>query len=253
MEGLLFVVLIIGILVLLLAQRRAGAKSVTLSLPSFVNLAIAQSSQPHHTTNFAFNATKQSTQFIAADEIRQPTLSSIRIAPGPNAIISIGPHSPVMVEPTQTLRIAPITVVEPELPIRIEPRESTLIQPTRVMQVTVRPASSARVEPPQRGAWDERGWRRQIIGRQEVYDGTFQAVDRRRGVQLSYPGRVMNHRGQITAYISSPPPEIKRHQHGACFQLTRDGWFQLHWSRPAQNPDDAILYMERVLDESINR
>jgi hypothetical protein len=56
----------------------------------------------------------------------------------------------------------------------------------------------------------------------------------------------------VTAYIADPPPEIRRHPHGACFQLYRDPWFQLHWSRPARNPDDAILYMERVLDESIN-
>ena len=58
--------------------------------------------------------------------------------------------------------------------------------------------------------------------------------------------------GQISAYIHNPPREIKRHPHHACFQQVGigTGWFHLHWRRAPKDVDGAILYMERILNES---
>jgi hypothetical protein len=34
--------------------------------------------------------------------------------------------------------------------------------------------------------------------------------------------------------------------------LLQAPWFQLNWHRGANNVDDAILYLEKVLDEAVN-
>ncbi|MEP6708366.1 MAG: hypothetical protein ABJC05_12645 [Pyrinomonadaceae bacterium] len=121
-----------------------------------------------------------------------------------------------------------------------------------VKSITIPPAGAERIEPPRRGAWDERGWTRRTNNGQEIYEGSYQLVERRTGRPRFFDGRITIHHRQVTAYIADPPAEIKRHPHGPCFQLHHAPWFQLHWRHPAQNPDDAILYMERVLDESLN-
>lgn len=161
----------------------------------------------------------------------------------------------------------PITVIIPSQPIVIQPKAEVItvrpmqrqtvvvkppsaitIEPQVVDVVTVNPAQQVTVTPPQRGAWDERGWTRSSNGGRETFEGYY-TVGRRR-----FPGRIeTRNRGRnVTAYIYNPPREIKHHPHGACFQLVSNDWFHLHWARPARNVDDAILYMERVLDESLN-
>lgn len=160
-------------------------------------------------------------------------------------IAVISPSQPIVITPTREV----ITIQPSNQEMRvIKPTSVVVIQPQAVEVITIQPSSAITVKPPERGAWDERGWTRTINGDRETYEGYYTVGTRR------FRGRIeTRNRGRnIAAYIYNPPPEIKRHRHSACFQLTRNDWFYLHWARPARNVDDAILYMERVLDESIN-
>jgi hypothetical protein len=178
----------------------------------------------------------------------------------------IARHAPIAIHPSshRPIRIVPsqeTITIRPACPLQIRPsshefgavRPQTLIsiRPTQAFAAAVRPAPRVKVDPPQRGAWDERGWTRRTEGRNEIYAGNYQAGQR------TFAGRIQieERSRRITAFIHNPPREIKRHRKGPCFQQygIGTGWFVLHWRRPAQNVDDAILYMERILDESITR
>ncbi len=166
-------------------------------------------------------------------------------------IVVIKPGQPVVIKPSaETITIRPTAN-----PIVIKPTQSVVIQPKTTEIISVQPSASVTVKPPQRGAWDERGWTRRTERGHEIYEGVYQVIHKRRGETRRFRGRVQvgGWGKNISIYIYDPPPEVKRHKHGPCFQLMRDGWFHLHWSRPARNVDDAILYMERVLDESLNQ
>lgn len=149
---------------------------------------------------------------------------------------------------TPTREIITIRPIEQETVV-IKPASAVVIQPQTVEIMTIQPSVSVTVQPPERGAWDERGWIRNINGNIEIYEGYYAVGARRFWGRIEARG---NRRRNIGAYIYNPPPEIKQHRHGACFQLVSDGWFYLHWSRPARNVDDALLYVETVLNESIN-
>ncbi|MGI8640422.1 MAG: hypothetical protein ACR2MG_10825 [Pyrinomonadaceae bacterium] len=159
-------------------------------------------------------------------------------------ITIISPSQPIVVK-----RAAEIITVRPiqRQAVVVKPASVVVIQPKAVDVITVQPLRAVTVTPPERGAWDERGWTRTLRGGRETYEGYYVVGMRR------FRGRIeASNRGRgVMAYIYNPPREIKHHPHGACFQLVSDNWFHLHWSRPARNVDDAILYMERVLDESI--
>jgi hypothetical protein len=114
------------------------------------------------------------------------------------------------------------------------------------------PKPAHTVTPPPRFAWDEKRWHRDDTnGRTEVC-GKYRVYDRRRGFWREFDGHLTGNRGIISAYIADPPLEVKHHRHGACFQLVQHPWFRLHWNTQPQTIDDALLYMERVLDEAIN-
>ncbi len=157
----------------------------------------------------------------------------------------IKPAEPITIRPSAE----PVTI-RPSNVIRVFPIAAVRIEPAAQQVVTVFPVRPAVIRPPQRGAWDERGWSRRSANRRDVYEGSYVVGSRRfRGrIEVEGAGR------RITAYIHNPPTEIKRHRHGACFQQAGNGtgWFILHWRRPATNVDDAILYMERTLDESLS-
>lgn len=150
------------------------------------------------------------------------------------------------------------TLIRPTHPIVIKPSaEAYVVRPSSVTQIVpsdvavlrVVPVEAATVRPPDRGAWDERGWIRKRDRGLEIYEGQYQIGTRR------FTGRIeVERRGRISAFIHNPPKEIRRHRHRACFQQVGvgTGWFRLHWSRSPQNVDEAILYFERVLDESFN-
>lgn len=153
-------------------------------------------------------------------------------------------------EPVKISRsTAPIKVQRSEL-FRITPAQPVRIIPSAISVITVAPARPTIVLPPPRGAWDERGWTRRTESGREIYEGFFQVGPRR------FRGRIQAEHGgnRVSAYIHNPPPEIKRHRHSACFQQggVGTGWFILHWHRAPTNVDDAILYMENVLYESLN-
>lgn len=161
-------------------------------------------------------------------------------------ITVISPSQPIVITPTrEVITVRPIQ----RKAVVIKPAPVVVIEPKAVEVLTIQPSRTVTVEPPERGAWDERGWTHSVNGNRETYEGYYTVGARRFQGRIEVRGR----RGQnIAAYIHNPPPEIKRHRHSACFQLARNDWFYLHWARPARNVDDAILYMERVLDESIN-
>jgi hypothetical protein len=140
-------------------------------------------------------------------------------------------------------------IIEPRPTIVIRPSQAFVVTPATVGVTTIAPSRAVTVAVPERGAWDERGWRRNTGGRSETYDGYYVVGERQ------FRGRVeaRNRRREISAFIYDPPREIRHHEHGACFQQVGNGWFILHWARPAGNVDDAILYMEKVLDESLHR
>lgn len=169
-----------------------------------------------------------------------------------NRKIVIQPSNSVQIAPSEPIRITPNT----SNPIIVKPSNVVVIAPEKRETITVAPSVAVTVKPPDRGAWGERGWTRINEGGTEIYEGFYQVIHRRRGQLLRFRGRIQisGWSGQkISVYILNPPPEVKSHRHGPCFQLLRDGWFNLHWSRPAKNVDDAILYLEKVLDESLNR
>lgn len=136
----------------------------------------------------------------------------------------------------------PAVVVEPSRPTVIHPSEP----------VIVRPASTVVVDAPQRAVWDERGWTRKDDGNSVVYEGWFQVAERATGQRQKFEGRIVDRGRRITAYIADPPPQLRQHPKAPCFTRTTGPWFQLHWYRAARNVDDSLLYIERVLDESIN-
>ena len=145
-------------------------------------------------------------------------------------------------------------VVKPTSPIQIAPSEVMKVQPSQVIRIApveavrVVPVQPVTIRPPRRGAWDERGWGRSTKGLREIYEGFYQ-VGRRQ-----FRGRIEKERsGKIAAYIHNPPTEIRGHRHHACFQQVgvASGWFHLHWNRAPRDVDGAILYMEKILDESL--
>lgn len=169
-----------------------------------------------------------------------------------NTKIVIAPSNPIMITPSEPIRITPSA----SNPIVVKPSNTVVITPEKRESIKVSPSVAVTIKPPDRGAWDERGWTKRNENGTETFEGFFQVNHRKRCQLLRFRGRIQisGWSGQkISIYILNPPPEVKSHRHGPCFQLLRDGWFNLHWSRPARNVDDAILYMEKVLDESLNR
>jgi hypothetical protein len=165
---------------------------------------------------------------------------------------------PVVIGPTVRI-VGPILVIGPQTPATVR-RQITVIGPVRREVVRIRPATvvvrpevAARVEAPPRAVWDDRGWTAEPRGQERVYHGWYHVTNHVTNQALRFEGRITHHGHQITPYIADPPPEIRRHPKAACFTLTHAPWFRVHWRRAAANVDDALLYVERVLDEAINR
>lgn len=106
------------------------------------------------------------------------------------------------------------------------------------------------IQPDPRPVWDDMGWEKRVVNGRTVYEGDY-AVKAPHGA-IWFPGRLEERGGSIDAYIADPPSSIKRHPKGPCFQLIDPPWFKVHWHRPARNPDDAILYVQRILYEVLN-
>jgi hypothetical protein len=194
------------------------------------------------------NQTKQqpsisSQQATAKSAAHQNLIRRIKYSP---TVIQPTVRKPIAVKPATVEKIKPIITLRSA--VVIQPQKAVTVMPSVEPAVIVSPIQTVTVEPPPRGAWDERGWTVQVGNQRETYEGEYAVGNRR------FHGRIeaRNRGHNVIAYIHNPPPEIKRHAHGACFQQIGNDWFLLHWARPARTVDDAILYMERVLDESLN-
>jgi len=124
-----------------------------------------------------------------------------------------------------------------------------LIQPNSQI---IGPKPSARVEAPARFAWDEKRWTLSTDGDDIQVTGRYRVLDRSRNQWREFDGYLLQQAGVISAYIADPPVEIRSHRHGPCLQLVQSPWFRLHWHRQPKDLDGALLYMERMLDESFN-
>lgn len=118
--------------------------------------------------------------------------------------------------------------------------------------VVIGPSPSVVVEAPPRFAWDEKRWTRHERNGYVEYCGHYPVLIRRTGVRRQFPGSIITSKQGIAAYIHNPPPEMRRHSHGACLQMSNPPWFRIHWTRPPATVDDALLFMERMLHESFN-
>ncbi len=115
------------------------------------------------------------------------------------------------------------------------------------------PAAPTLVDVPYRQAWDEKRWTRNVTTGAIEFSGMYRVFDKRALVWREFHGRLVQQDNRIAAYIADPPPEIQKHPKAPCLQLVRAPWFRLHWAQDPKTLDQALLYMERILDESINR
>lgn len=132
----------------------------------------------------------------------------------------------------------------------IGPRRPQLIKPAPQV---IEPRPSLLVEAPARFAWDEKRWAKSTSadGAIEIR-GMYHVYDRHRRQWREFEGFLYQRGDQIAAYIADPPQEIKAHRHGPCLQLVQSPWFRLHWRRQPNSLDEALIYMERMLNESLN-
>jgi hypothetical protein len=152
-------------------------------------------------------------------------------------------RAPVVVRPGR-----PLPVIGPSEP---PPGRTGFRSAIGSVLTVIGPRPAIAIIPPPRAAWDERGWLERVNNRGRVYVGRYM-VRSRSGQLLTFAGRITLRDGNVTPYIADPPPEIRRHRKGPCFQLTKAPWFRVHWHVPADNVDDALLYVERVLYEVLN-
>jgi len=144
------------------------------------------------------------------------------------------------------------TIIGPQEVIVVTPSITSrlVIGPTPVE--IIRPATHLLISPNPRGVWEEKGWEIERLFGRQIYRGYFQVRDRNTRKNHRYQGRIENTKLNFTPFIANPPTGIRTHPKGPCFSRISDEWFQVHWHRPPRNVDDAILYIEKVLDEVVN-
>jgi len=165
----------------------------------------------------------------------------IVIGPGRERVPVIGPAQMAFIT---------ITPGTPR-PVIVSPEENHPV-------ITIAPQVARVIEPEPRGAWDEFGWTVRRQGGVPIYEGEYRVRDRL-GHERRFTGRIEERQNESVAFIADPPDEIRNHRHHSCLQLYHlpdqgeRTWYLLHWRIPARDPDTALLYMEMMLDESINR
>jgi hypothetical protein len=139
-----------------------------------------------------------------------------------------------------------------DAPLVVGPSSTrTVVEPSA--HLVIGPSPRVLVEKVRRPIWEEMGWAVVSKGGRPVYEGVYEVLQRSTGQTRRFDGYVIRDGSVFTAYIADPPPEIREHPKGPCFLLTEAPWFRVHWYRPARDVDTAILYVQRVLDEAINR
>lgn len=142
-------------------------------------------------------------------------------------------------------------IVRRKVPRTIQPSTTVLIAPQSPSTVITR-LKALCVEPIARPLWDAKGWTPRPHHSRSAYDGFYEVLIKRTGQVRRFRGRLEETRRGIAAYISDPPPEIRRHPKGSCFGLVDGTWFQIHWHDQPRDADSAIVYVETVLDEALN-
>ena len=136
--------------------------------------------------------------------------------------IVIGPSEPLVIGPSEIIQIGPSALI--------------IVEPQEIL-----------IEAVERGAWEEKNW----VRNGDQWTGEF-AIRARGRAWRRFNGRIAMERGVAQPYIESPPKEIKKHPRGGCFHLLQGNWFIVNWHVPARDVDNAILYIEKVLDECLN-
>ena len=128
-----------------------------------------------------------------------------------------------------------------------------LVAPPVSRPTVVGPELGLLVAPRQRPAWDAKGWRAVPHDGRFAYEGFYEVLAKKTGERRRFSGRIIETKRTVATYISDPPVEIKGHPKGRCFSLIEALWFRVHWHAEPRNVDEAILYVEAVLDEALNR
>lgn len=129
--------------------------------------------------------------------------------------------------------------------VEVVHREPLIITPRS------REAAQAR---PIRCLWDERGWTVRDSGRRRIFEGPFHGQLRRTGARLLFAGRVELGGGATAAFVHHPPRElVSEHPKAGCFSSVGSDWYRMHWYRPTADVDETIAYVEKLLDEALNR
>lgn len=163
-------------------------------------------------------------------------------------------RQPVRIAPSWPTVIRPAEGQRPATTAGIRPEGSDGTRAARAHgYIQIRPGTVARVAPPARAYWDERGWQRERSHAGVVYRGQYFVTSVRTRQKRHFPGRIEVTGRDVLAYLQSPPDEIARHPKWICFRHVRRDEYRLHWHRPAEHPDEAILYIEQILSEAINR
>lgn len=110
---------------------------------------------------------------------------------------------------------------------------------------------SAYCRPAAVGAGVAPAWRCQRQLDRTIYSGEFVIFDPAGNLLFSLPGRVVEWNKFATdVYLYNPPMELRRLPEGPCWQLiNRDGWFKLHWQRPARSFEESLAYVEDMLNQ----
>jgi hypothetical protein len=128
-----------------------------------------------------------------------------------------------------------------------------IVERSQEPAVIVIPRRPILVGPLPRGVWEDRGWTARVERGRTIYEGFYRVGVGPSRERRQFQGRILIEARHVSAYIANPPVAIKRHIKGPCFTAVRAPWFLVHWHRPANNVDDALLYIERILDEALNR
>lgn len=91
--------------------------------------------------------------------------------------------------------------------------------------------------------WQEKGWTRENDG---TYCGLFEVPNRGK-----WSGEIQFAGSRLKAiYIYDPPQVVRRHSKWTCFAHCGNGWYTIHMHKLPRNADEAILNVERILNEA---
>jgi hypothetical protein len=160
----------------------------------------------------------------------------------------VSPREPTVVGPGQRK----LSIIGPPTTVTIGPGENGATSKAISSQYVIKPAAHPTVAPHPRPYWDERGWTRRRVNGYWAYRGSSQVFEERTGEWRTFTGQVFEETDKAVPHIDRLPPQVKRHPKWVCFHRKRDGSYYLDWRTPAADADEAIMYVEDVLCDSIN-